>query len=162
MKIDHIGYAVTEMEKAAAAFLDLGYEICGGGGYIEDRARRVKLCFLSDPSGAKVELVAPLGENGNANDGKNSPVSAWLGKNGPSPYHIAYASGDVPADSANLRKKGFLLLEPPSPALAFGGRLVAFLYGKSVGLIELVPETSSARQPWVTSSPAALSPLSRS
>jgi methylmalonyl-CoA/ethylmalonyl-CoA epimerase len=141
MKIDHIGYAVTEMEEAAAAFLDLGYEILGEG-YIEDRSRRVRLCFLGDPSGAKVELVAPLGgdENGNANGGKNSPVSDWLRKNGPSPYHIAYASGDVPADAANLRKKGFLLVERPSPALAFGGRLVAFLYGKSVGLIELVPE----------------------
>jgi methylmalonyl-CoA/ethylmalonyl-CoA epimerase len=140
MKIDHIGYAVTEMEKAAAAFLDLGYEICGGGGYIEDRSRRIRLCFLSDPNGAKVELVAPLVESGNANGNKNSPVSAWLGKNGPSPYHIAYASSDVPADAAKLKKKGFLLLEPPSPALAFEGRLIAFLYGKSVGLIELVPD----------------------
>jgi methylmalonyl-CoA/ethylmalonyl-CoA epimerase len=109
------------------------------GGYTEDHARRVELCFLSDPSGTKIELVAPLGENGKS-DNKNSPVSAWLEKNGPSPYHIAYASGDVPADAANLRKKGFLLVEPPSPALAFGGRPVAFLYGKTVGLIELVPE----------------------
>ncbi|MDR2176101.1 MAG: VOC family protein [Synergistaceae bacterium] len=134
MKIDHIGYAVAETEKAAAAFLDLGYSVlglCGGGGYIDDPFRRVRICFLSDPRGVKVELVAPLGEN--------SPVSVWLGKNGPSPYHIAYESGDVPADAANLKKRGFLLVEPPAPALAYGGRTVAFLYGKAAGLIELVP-----------------------
>jgi methylmalonyl-CoA/ethylmalonyl-CoA epimerase len=138
MKIDHIGYAVTEVEEAAAAFLNLGYAVhalCGGGGYIDDRSRRVRICFLRDPGGARVELVAPLGEN--------SPVRAWLEKNGPSPYHIAYESADVPADAANLRKRGFLLVGPPSPAVAFGGRLVAFLYGKAAGLIELVPPDSA-------------------
>jgi methylmalonyl-CoA/ethylmalonyl-CoA epimerase len=137
MKIDHIGYAVTDLEKAAASFSVLGYAIresCGGK-YVDDPSRRVRICFLSDPCGVKVELVAPFGEK--------SPVAAWLDKNGPSPYHIAYGSADIPADIANLKKMGFLLVEPPGPALVFGGRPVAFLYGKAAGLIELVPLDSA-------------------
>ena len=128
MRVDHVGYAVHDIESATPSFLSLGYRLCEAE--TEDRERGVKILFLSDTGGTKIELIAPLGEN--------SPVSAWLKKNGNSPYHICYESDNIAADVAELKKKGFISVEPPLPALALSGRQVAFLYGKHTGLIELV------------------------
>ncbi|MDR2178729.1 MAG: VOC family protein [Synergistaceae bacterium] len=128
MRINHIGYAVQDLEKAVESFLRLGYRICRAA--TEDRSRNVKICFLSDPSGVMIELIAPL--NG------NSPVDSWLQKNGNSPYHICYDSEDIASDVAALKKQGYLLMTRPLPASAMDGRSVVFMYGKNVGLIELV------------------------
>ncbi|MCL2010545.1 MAG: VOC family protein [Synergistaceae bacterium] len=127
MRINHVGYAVQDIEAAAASFLSLGHYICGTE--TEDRKQGVKILFISDPSGAKIELIAPLDEN--------SPVSGWLRKNGNSLYHVCYESNDLAADIAELRKKGFITVDSPSPAPAMEGRRVVFLYGKHTGLIEL-------------------------
>jgi methylmalonyl-CoA/ethylmalonyl-CoA epimerase len=116
-------------------------------GETEDRSRNVKICFLSDPNGVTVELIAPLNTNENANPNgdplKNSPVVSWLQKNGNSPYHICYDSEDILSDIVALKAQGYLLVTRPLPASALGGRRVAFLYGKYVGLIELVEQEKS-------------------
>lgn len=130
MRIDHIGYAVQNMEAALTSFLSLGYRECGEE--IDDCGRGVKIRFLCDPCGARVELIAPLGEN--------SPVSAWLKKNGNSPYHICYRSENPAADLDSLKKKGFMVVQPPLPAPAMDDREVCFLYNKNTGLIELVED----------------------
>lgn len=126
MRIDHVGYAVSDIRTAKAAFSELGYVVCGES--VEDRGRNVEICFLRDPSGMKVELIAPLGEN--------SPVSGWLRKNGPSPYHICYESENLEADIAVLKGRGFMPVQPPSPAPAMDNRKVCFMYAGDVGLIE--------------------------
>ncbi len=136
MRIDHIGYAVQDLRGAAAAFLDMGYRPCGEA--IEDRERNVGIRFLCDPAGVRVELIAPLGEE--------SPVSAWLRKNGNSPYHICYESENIAEDVARLRKKGFMVVQPPLPAPAMADRKVCFMYNGNTGLIELV-ETAGNRFP---------------
>ena len=133
MRIDHVGYAVHDIETATPSFLSLGYRLCEAE--TEDRERGVKILFLSNPGGAKIELVAPLGEN--------SPVSAWLKKNGNSPYHICYESDNIAADVVELKNKGFISVKPPLPAPALRGRQVAFLYGKHTGLIELAETDKS-------------------
>jgi methylmalonyl-CoA/ethylmalonyl-CoA epimerase len=61
-----------------------------------------------------------------------------LQKNGNSPYHICYDSEDIASDIAALKKQGYLLVTRPLPAPAMDGRPAAFMYGKNVGLIELV------------------------
>ena len=136
MHVDHVGYAVQEIESAVASFLSLGY--CRCETEVEDRERGVRVLFLRDPGGVKIELIAPLDEN--------SPVSNWLQKNGNSPYHICYESDDLAVDIAELRKKSFIPLGSPSPALALEGRRVMFLYGKHTGLIELAETNKNDRQ----------------
>jgi methylmalonyl-CoA/ethylmalonyl-CoA epimerase len=128
MRINHIGYAVQDLNAAVSSFLKLGYRVCRTE--VEDHARNVRICFLQDPGGMKVELIAPLNET--------SPVSVWLQKNGSSPYHICYESEDLISDIATLRRSGFILVEPPLSAPAMDCRQAAFLYGKNTGLIELV------------------------
>jgi methylmalonyl-CoA/ethylmalonyl-CoA epimerase len=136
MRVNHIGYAVQDLSKATESFLRLGYRMRQEE--TEDRSRNVKISFLSDPNGVMVELIAPLNANPNGDPFENSPVGSWLQKNGNSPYHICYDSEDILADIAALKEQGYLLVTRPLPASALGGKQVAFLYGKYVGLIELV------------------------
>ncbi len=128
MKIDHIGYAVKDMEGAIRKFLFLGYRLCGKA--VDDAERKVKIQFLLDSKDERVELVAPLEQN--------SPVDGWLEKNGNSPYHICYESEDMERDIAALKANGFIIVRRASPAPAMGGRQVAFLYSRETGPLELV------------------------
>lgn len=70
--------------------------------------------------------------------GGGSPVSNYLQKVGPVPYHICYKSDDIEADIERLEKKRFRVGIPLAPATAFGGKRVVFLYSLSAGLIEIV------------------------
>ena len=128
LKVDHIGYAVNDMEKAVKKFLLLGYQLYGGG--IDDNERQVRIQFLVDANGTRVELVAPL-------DGE-SPIDNWIEKNGNSPYHICCESGNIESDTETLKANGFIMVHKISPAPAMGGRRVAFLYSMETGLFELV------------------------
>ena len=128
MRIDHIGYAIQDLSADIGFFLNLGYRLYQEA--LEDHERGVKICFLTDPNGVKVELVAPMQEG--------SPIDAWLQKNGNSPYHICYESENLVEDIALLKEKGFMVLRSPQVAPAMNNRYVSFLYSRSSGLIELV------------------------
>ena len=128
MRVDHIGYAVKDIEAALKKFALLGYRPCGE--LTHDEGRGVSIRFMEDPAGVRVELISPLGEG--------SPVSGWLAKNGNSPYHICCESGDMERDIGALKGNGFMVVQAPSSAPAMGGRRVAFLYSVETGLLELV------------------------
>ena len=128
MRIDHIGYAVKNIERAKKSMEALGYVF---GETIEDEARKVSIAF-GELDGYRVELVAPNGEE--------TPVDLHLSKIGPSPYHICYKSEDIESDIEALKKARFKVSVPLAPAVAFGGKRVAFLYSLSVGMIEIVEE----------------------
>ena len=128
MRIDHIGYAIQDLSADIGFFLNLGYRLYQEA--LEDHERGVEICFLTDPNGVKVELVAPMQEG--------SPIDAWLQKNGNSPYHICYESENLVEDIALLKEKGFMVLRSPQVAPAMNNRYVSFLYSRSSGLIELV------------------------
>ena len=127
MRVHHVGYAVKDIEKSMAAFERLGYE-CGK--VVEDDIRQVKIVFLQNGS-ERVELVAP---NGDAD-----PVAGVLKKNGAMPYHICYEVDDLEDAIADLKaQRGWMLTKAPEVAPAIGGKRVAFMYQKDVGILELV------------------------
>lgn len=126
MTIDHIGYAVKEISRAEKSMEALGFVF---EETVEDHDRNIAIAF-GTMDGYRVELVAPL-------EGE-SPVDAYLGKTGPTPYHICYKSSDIEADVERLKSKRFKVSIPLAPAVAFGGKRVVFLYSLSVGLIEIV------------------------
>lgn len=128
MKVDHIGYAVKDIEKAKKTMEVLGYRFKDT---VEDTDRNIYIAF-GELDGYRVELVAPMG-------GK-SPVDMHLSKIGPTPYHICYRSDAIEADIERLKASRFKVTIPLAPAIAFGNRRVVFLYSLSVGLIEIVEE----------------------
>ena len=126
MRIDHIGYAVKNIDKARKSMEALGYAF---EPTVEDKDRNIFIAF-GELDGYRVELVAPMGEG--------SPVDMYLSKIGPTPYHICYRSSDIEADIAELQKNRFKVSIPLAPAIAFGNKRVVFMFSLSVGLIEIV------------------------
>ena len=138
LKVDHIGYLVKDLDRAAAAFAELGFvpvtdvirdDISDSAG----AARNVLLRFMEN-AGTVVELVAPLGED--------SHVYERLRTCGEGPYHICYAVEDLAAQMEKMRAQKWMILRRPSPAVAFGGAPVAFLVKKGAGMVELVEKTT--------------------
>ena len=130
MKIDHIGYAVKKIERAKTSFEKLGYQF---EDLIEDSDRNIAILF-GEKDGYRIELVSPLDK------GKESPVDSFLSKIGPTPYHICYRSDRFDDELEQLQKQGFKMTIPPAPAIAFGGKRVAFLMNLGLGLMEIVEE----------------------
>jgi UDP-4-amino-4,6-dideoxy-N-acetyl-beta-L-altrosamine N-acetyltransferase len=131
MKVHHIGYAVKSIEASAFRYISLGYrrlsDIC------DDTGRGVRILFLRHiVTGETIELVAPMGEE--------SPVSGQLQKMKglASPYHICYEVPDLQEAIDWLKKEKYILVDAPAEAPAIGGRKVAFLLHRDVGMIELV------------------------
>ena len=129
MKIDHIGYAVKNINDAQKAMEILGYSF---DEITTDTDRGIYISF-GKKDALCVELVAPIDIKAG-----NSPVSNLLSKAGPSPYHICYHSDDLEADIKFLEDNGFRVIIPAAPAPAFGGKKVVFMYSVDVGLIEIV------------------------
>jgi len=130
MEIEHIGYAVADIDKSLQKFLELGYTV--NSKLFEDNARGIKIIFVKNGA-YRVELIAPNKEN--------SPVDSILSKNGCSPYHICYRVDDIDQSVKELKTKGYVVIKPKSLAIAFSentDKNVVFLYNKNMGLVELV------------------------
>ena len=130
MKIDHIGYAVKQIDRAVESFETLGFIF---GEIVEDIERNVKIRF-GELDGYRIELIQPLDKM------KQSPVDAYLSKIGPTAYHICYASVELEDEIEKLQKQGFRMICKPKKAEAFGGRRVVFMTSIGIGLIEIVEE----------------------
>ena len=129
MKIDHIGYAVKNIEKARVAFETLGFRF---GELFNDHERKIYIQF-GEHDGYCIELVSSNGEG-------EAPVDAVLGKIGPTPYHICYRSSNIDKDVEELAKQKFKVIVPLAPAIAFGGKRVVFMMNRSIGIMEIVEE----------------------
>lgn len=129
MRIDHIGYAVKNIEKSKAAFEELGFEF---GELFNDHDRKIYIQFGRN-DGYCIELVSPNGEG-------ESPADFVLGKVGPTPYHICYRTDNLEKDIEELSAKKFKVIVPPAPASAFGGKRVVFMMNRSIGIIEIVED----------------------
>lgn len=128
MRIHHYGFATKSIEKSIKSFLILGYETCSE--VIFDPLQGVNLLFLKNENDHLIELVEPAQEE--------NPVSKILAKSGNSLYHICYEIDNFEGKIEELKKQRFVQIIPPTPAIAFDGRRICFLYNPSLGLIELL------------------------
>ena len=129
LSLEHIGWAVHSIERALPAMKALGFESTGE--ICDDALRSVRILLLHDKSGSTVELVEPF-------ENAQTPISNFLAKNGPAPYHCCFAVDKKDRDEViqNLKEAKFAELIKETPAL--GGDWVVFLYSKEVGLVEIV------------------------
>lgn len=128
MEINHIGYAVKNIERAIRSFGELGFIF---DPVINDYDRNVYLAFGSK-DGYCVELVSPIDKK------MESPVDIYLSNIGPTPYHICYQTSNLQRDISELEKQGFRVIIQPQKAIAFNNARVVFLLNLAIGLIELV------------------------
>ena len=93
-----------------------------------DPIQKVNVAFLS-LNGLQLELVEPAGDD--------SPVSASLQK-GIKLLHVCYEVDDMEASLRECRQHGFHVIRQPAPAAAFEQRLIAFVFSRAFGLVELL------------------------
>lgn len=129
-RIDHIGVAVYDIDKAVELYRDRMGMVPGLRRKVY--AQRVEVQFLELP-GTKIELLAPLSDD--------SPISKFLAKRGEGLHHITYSVPDVAAALAQLTARGVEAIDQV-PRLGAEGKEVAFLHPRSTGgvLIELQSE----------------------
>jgi methylmalonyl-CoA/ethylmalonyl-CoA epimerase len=125
MKIHHFGFLSEDIDKTVQEFINLGYK---ENHRVFDSERQVSIVFVESESGELIEIIEGNNENSvvkNLNKFKNNI------------YHICYQTENIEKEAKKLTEKGFILIDSPKPADAFDEKMVAFLYSKYVGLIEL-------------------------
>ena len=131
MKIHHVGYAVSSINKAKNDFSALGFE--AESEIVCDKGRNINIMFMTNGMW-RIELIEPYDKS------LPSPVDIQLEnqRGGSSPYHICYEVSDIELEIKKMLDKKFVLSQEPENAPAICNRMVAFLYKRSVGLVELL------------------------
>jgi len=126
-KLDHIGIAVRDLEKAVSLYTQgLGLS-SSHEEVIEDQA--VRTAFL--PVGeTHLELLESLTPDG--------PIGRFIEKRGEGIHHLCFEVDDIVASLAACEAAGMVLIDK-EPRPGAHGMMVAFLHRKSTGgvLIEL-------------------------
>jgi methylmalonyl-CoA/ethylmalonyl-CoA epimerase len=135
--LHHIGFVVANIQTAMDGFIrSLGAS--SDRQVFEDPRQRVKVAFLT-PGAAEpqIELVEPMGED--------SPVRRFLVEKGGGLHHFCYQTDDLEAELKLMRSRRAILVGKPTPAVAFGGRRIAWMLTLEKLLIEVL-ESSRAAQ----------------
>ncbi len=124
LKIDHIGIAVSSIEKSLKFYEETLGLTCTGAEVVSEQ--KVKTAFL--PTGdSEIELLE-------ATD-LESPIAKFIAKKGEGMQHIALQVENVDAALQELAAKGVRLIDKV-PRMGAGGKRIAFLHpGDASGLL---------------------------
>lgn len=130
VRIEHIGIAVKDLEKANSLFRKL----FGEKAYKEEQvsSEHVTTSFFQvGPS--KVELLKA--------DAPESAIAGFIEKRGEGIHHIAFEVDNILDEMKRLRSEGFELIND-SPKRGADNKLICFLHPKSTNgvLVELCQE----------------------
>ena len=118
-KINHIGVAVKDLDKAIELYRDqLGLEFKGID-VVE--SQKVKVAFFKIGE-TNIELVAPTSED--------SPIAKYLEKNREGIHHICFEVEDINKTLNELKSRGVKLINE-EPRKGAHGTLIAFIHPKS-------------------------------
>jgi methylmalonyl-CoA/ethylmalonyl-CoA epimerase len=137
MKLHHVGIVVRNSDSAGEAYARL-LGLVAHSEVFHDPIQRVRVQFWRDREGSFVELIEPVGSD--------SPVWRESQKGG-GLNHLCYETADIEQTIEDSVRQGAVIVGPLAPAVAFGGRRIAFLYFLDLGLIEFVenPVPQAAR-----------------
>ena len=129
LQLHHIGIAVGDIALATEDYRRrLGCELAGG--LVHDPVQTAFIQFLRLPGDSVlIELVAP--------DGPGSHLRGAVEKGG-GINHLCHSTDDIESACRSLGEQGMVTIQEPTPAVAFGGRRIAWLIGPDRVLTELV------------------------
>ena len=130
VKLHHIGFVVLSIPESAESFArSLG--ATWDGNIIFDPLQNVHVTFFQghSPTDPLIELVEP--------GGPESPVSRFLERGG-GLHHLCYEVKDLDSHLGFCRSVGTAIIRPPVPAVAFGGRRIAWGVTKKKLLMEFL------------------------
>lgn len=128
VKLHHVGFVLDSIEENAEA-LALSLGATWDGKIVFDPIQEVRVTFLqgSCANESMIELVEPAGPE--------SPVSRIL-KRGGGLHHLCYEVENLESHLEFCRSVGMTIMRKPVPAVAFGGRRIAWVLAKRRLLIE--------------------------
>jgi methylmalonyl-CoA/ethylmalonyl-CoA epimerase len=130
LQLHHIGFVVLSIQASAEAFaLSLG--ATWDANIVFDPIQRVRVSFFKgrSPSDAQIELVEPAAPD--------SPVKQFLERGG-GLHHLCYEVADLDSHLRFCKSVGTAIIRPPVPAVAFGGRRIAWGVTKKRLLLEFL------------------------
>ncbi|PHS28043.1 MAG: methylmalonyl-CoA epimerase [Robiginitomaculum sp.] len=130
-RLNHIGIATTDVEKAAKTWREL-YGATHAHEAFDMPAQGVRVKFIDVPN-SQIELIEPLG--------KNSPLDAFLAKNpAGGQHHVCFEVADILVARDDMRAKGARILGTGEPRIGAHGTPVIFVHPKDSGgvLVELM------------------------
>ncbi|HEY6392877.1 MAG TPA: methylmalonyl-CoA epimerase [Bryobacteraceae bacterium] len=129
MRIDHLGIAVSSLEKALAFYEEqLGFSVS-----LRETVEQENVQVAMLPAGdSRIELLEATGPD--------SVIAKFIEKRGEGLHHVAVRVPDLAATVARLKAGGARLLNDPRPGA--GGHLYVFVHPSSTGgvLLELIQE----------------------
>ncbi len=129
-KLHHLGFVVPSIEQSAESFIEsLGAS--WDRKITFDPLQKVRVAFFEGRNTADplIELVEP--------GGSESPVSRFLERGG-GLHHLCYEVDDLDAHISFCKSVGTMIIRPPVPAVAFGGRRIAWGISKKKLLLEFL------------------------
>ena len=130
LELHHIGFVVSSIRESGESF---ARSLCAtwDGNIIFDPIQKVRVSFLQgrNPTAPMLELV----EAG----GPESPVSRFLERGG-GLHHLCYEVEDLESHLKLSKSLDIIMIRPPVPAVAFGGRRIAWAITKKKLLLEFL------------------------
>jgi methylmalonyl-CoA/ethylmalonyl-CoA epimerase len=136
VRLHHVGYVVASIETAMPGFVR-SLAAAWDGRVFDDPLQKVKVAFLTTRrEDALIELVEPAGAD--------SPVLRFLEEKGGGLHHVCYEVADLEEQLSEFRSRGAVIAKRPKPAVAFGGRRIAWIVTPEKLLVELLEESLKA------------------
>jgi methylmalonyl-CoA/ethylmalonyl-CoA epimerase len=133
-RMHHVGFVVANIEACApgmsrALLTNWNNEI------FTDPLQLVRATFLKAGHQSPLfELVEPLGQN--------SPVFRFLGEGG-GLHHLCYEVSSIPEHLDRIRAAGGVIVSRAKPAVAFGGRPIAWALTREKLLLEFLQQPAT-------------------
>jgi methylmalonyl-CoA/ethylmalonyl-CoA epimerase len=133
-RLHHVGFVVANIEACApgisrALLAEWDNEI------FADPLQRVRVTFLKGGAHNPLfELVEPLGQN--------SPVFRFLDAGG-GLHHLCYEVSSISEHLDRIRAAGGVIVSRAKPAVAFGGRPIAWALSRERLLLEFLQQTAA-------------------
>lgn len=135
LRLHHVGFVVASIEQAMPKFVH-SLAASWDERVIHDPLQSVKVAFLTTrPEDPQIELVEPADEK--------SPVFRFLQQGG-GLHHVCYEVADLEGQLSEFRSRGAVIAKRPKPAVAFGGRRIAWVLTAEKLLVELLEEKVTA------------------
>lgn len=128
--LHHLGFVVESISAVAEEFAE-SISAHWDGQIIHDPLQRVRVSFFypADTRNPVFELVEPAGEA--------SPVTNFLKKR-VGLHHVCYEIDDLESGLREARGVRLTIVADPTPAVAFGGRRIAWVCSRSRMLMEFL------------------------
>jgi methylmalonyl-CoA/ethylmalonyl-CoA epimerase len=128
--LHHVGFVVADIERCVDGFA-LALRASFDGEVVIDPLQKVKAAFLKVATdGVLIELVEPIGVD--------SPVHRFLAERSGGMHHLCYEVDDPEVELLRIRECKGLIVSRPKPAVAFGGRRIAWALTREKVLLEFL------------------------